>query len=154
MGVSQYYKQNHVKPLKRFTMTTIYPICFQCKHFHSNQAYTCNAFPEGIPEKILFSHRTDIHNKPLKNQKNSIVFEPLEENDEPPIIDDEELEFGAYSEQCSYCKHLLNDGIDRKCRAFPEGIPKDIWKNKKKHDKPLKDQLNEIIFEKKISFSW
>lgn len=40
-------------------MTTI-PKCFRCVHFHDDNTYTCDAFPEGIPDDILeseFDHR-------------------------------------------------------------------------------------------------
>tara|TARA_R110001632_G_C11241926_1_gene407779 strand:- start:53 stop:229 length:177 start_codon:yes stop_codon:yes gene_type:complete len=50
-------------------------ICFKCKNF-TNKG--CIAFLNGIPE-IIISGEND-HSKPLPNQKNDIVFEPLESN--------------------------------------------------------------------------
>jgi hypothetical protein len=37
----------------------------------------CKAFPKGIPKKIIFG-KSD-HSKPLKDQKNKIVFEKLKQ---------------------------------------------------------------------------
>ena len=53
-------------------------ICFKCTH---QRPYSggCNAFPDGIPNEIIFTNK---HNNPIKGQKNNIVFEegaPLEE---------------------------------------------------------------------------
>jgi hypothetical protein len=53
---------------------TIDLICYKCKHFTPLEG-GCEAFPEGIPDEIL---RTNEHSKPLADQKNSIVFEPGE----------------------------------------------------------------------------
>ena len=46
-------------------------ICFKCKHWLEFED-GCKAFPEGIPDKILRSNK---HNKPVKYQKNSLVYE-------------------------------------------------------------------------------
>lgn len=48
-------------------------ICLNCKHFN-REKYNCKAFKE-IPYEIL-SGEND-HSKPLKDQKNKIVFEPI-----------------------------------------------------------------------------
>lgn len=50
---------------------TIDLICRNCKHFRP-LAGGCDAFPEDIPDEILL---TNEHSKPLKGQKNKIVFE-------------------------------------------------------------------------------
>lgn len=52
----------------------IYPICFDCKHLHDGDELTCAAFPEGIPEEILYDPDAK-HNQPLEDQDNEIVFE-------------------------------------------------------------------------------
>lgn len=52
---------------------SIEPICFSCKHFIDNGAFTCKAFPHGIPD-IIFTENE--HDKPLKEQSNDIVFTP------------------------------------------------------------------------------
>lgn len=50
------------------------------------------------------------------------------------------------SVQCLECKHL---GKPLTCKAFPKGIPKEILDGKIDHSKPILDQDNEIVFEKK-----
>lgn len=55
--------------------------CFGCKHFKfskNTRSFKCKAFPNKIPDEILFGdfkHDT-IH--PL--QRNNVIFEPLYEN--------------------------------------------------------------------------
>lgn len=51
-------------------------ICFNCKHFIDNGNYTCAAFPDGIPDEIIFGEND--HEKPLKGQTNSIVYDSIE----------------------------------------------------------------------------
>ena len=46
--------------------------------------------------------------------------------------------------QCSICKNYLKDS---KCKAFIDGIPEDIINAEKDHNKPIKGQGNNIIFE-------
>lgn len=52
-------------------MITI-PVCFFCKHFNEEEG-TCKAFPKKIPYEIIMEGEE--HKKPLKDQKNNIVFE-------------------------------------------------------------------------------
>lgn len=60
---------------------TLNLICFKCKHFRPIRG-GCDAFPGGIPDKILQENE---HDKPLPEQKNKIVFEPGEpEGDKIP----------------------------------------------------------------------
>jgi hypothetical protein len=47
-------------------------ICFNCKH-KFEFSLGCSAF-EDIPEEII---ETNSHSKPLQEQTNEIVFEPL-----------------------------------------------------------------------------
>lgn len=47
-------------------------ICFNCIHKRKHEK-GCDAFPNGIPDEILMNNK---HDKPLKDQGNSIVFEP------------------------------------------------------------------------------
>jgi len=54
------------------------------------------------------------------------------------------------------CKHYIGviqpDGTEatetNSCKAFPKGIPTEIAYGDNRHLKPLKDQENNIIFEK------
>lgn len=54
------------------------------------------------------------------------------------------------------CKHYIGviqpDGTEmtetNSCKAFPEGIPSEIAYGNNKHLKPLKDQGNNIVYEK------
>lgn len=55
-------------------------ICLKCKHY-TPMSGGCKAFPfaeGGIPEEI---HLTNKHDKPLKGQKNDLVFTPSKEKD-------------------------------------------------------------------------
>jgi len=63
--------------MKNTGLTAKDPICFKCKHSDPYSA-GCKAF-ENIPEEIL-SGKND-HKKPLKDQKNKIVFEPIDGKD-------------------------------------------------------------------------
>lgn len=47
-------------------------ICFHCKHLHAGRK-GCDAFPDGIPYGI--AELGQRHDKPLKGQKNKIVYE-------------------------------------------------------------------------------
>ena len=53
---------------------TVFPQCFNCKHFHNNRAMTCAAFPDGIPEPILVAEHD--HRKPYPGD-HDIRFEPI-----------------------------------------------------------------------------
>jgi len=60
-------------------MTTDKPsICLKCIHydFQNYNEPTCKAFKKRIPDPIWI-HEND-HSKPLPDQKNDIVFEPIE----------------------------------------------------------------------------
>jgi len=54
--------------------------CLFCKHFigkKTNSTYLyCDSFKDGIPEKII--HNDFDHTKKHPDQKNDIVFEPIE----------------------------------------------------------------------------
>lgn len=49
-------------------------LCNNCKHYFGD--LKCSAFPERIPDRILTGGND--HSKPLKEQDNDIVFEPIE----------------------------------------------------------------------------
>lgn len=46
---------------------------------------------------------------------------------------------------CLKCKHLAPIN-DKKCVAFPDGIPEEIWTGKISHKKKHPDQKNDILF--------
>lgn len=41
-----------------------------------------------------------------------------------------------YSPVCTYCRHLYIRSGERVCKAFPDGIPQEIWLGQNKHTKP------------------
>jgi len=54
------------------------PICLQCKHYDrtdDRETISCRAFPEGIPDLILYTGV--IHTKPYPGD-HGIRFEPIE----------------------------------------------------------------------------
>ena len=53
-------------------------VCFKCKNYRKFSG-CCLAFPEGIPDQITSGQKE--HSKPLKGQRNKIVFEPIKEGD-------------------------------------------------------------------------
>ena len=57
------------------------PPCIVCKHFKDDKApgYYCKAFPEGIPEAIIYSENK--HTKLYPGQDNNIIFEPIKESE-------------------------------------------------------------------------
>lgn len=51
------------------------PVCMRCKFFNKDDFYknSCEAFPDGIPDEILYEGNK--HLKPIPGQKNKkIVF--------------------------------------------------------------------------------
>ena len=48
-------------------------LCVSCNHYKFLNK--CDAFPEEIPKEILLGEIE--HNKPLENQDNDIIFEPI-----------------------------------------------------------------------------
>lgn len=54
-------------------MIFIRPICIDCKNYNLDKG-NCKAFEE-IPDEIYLGDNK--HTKPLKGQKNNIVFEPI-----------------------------------------------------------------------------
>ena len=55
-------------------MTLAEPQCVSCKHYQDN--YRCPAFPDRIPDEILFDEVW--HEKPYPGQKGDLLFEPKE----------------------------------------------------------------------------
>jgi len=63
------------------------------------------------------------------------------------FVIDKGLNIPTYSTVCTYCRHLLLMGKGRKCKAFPAGIPMDIWMGDNNHTQIHPDQENNIVFE-------
>lgn len=61
-------------------------------------------------------------------------------------LDGEDLPI--YSPVCELCVHLVN-GDERRCRAFPDGIPKEIWTGENPHKTPYPGDGG-IIFQSKF----
>lgn len=51
-----------------------------------------------------------------------------------------------FSDVCTFCVHMIDD-IKRTCKAFPKGIPREIWMGKNDHIKSYPGD-NGILFEK------
>jgi len=70
------------------------------------------------------------------------------------VLDDTLNYLGMFSKICIFCKHYIigKQDFEKKipgfCKAFPKGIPKDIWLGKNNHKKPYKGD-NDIQFELK-----
>lgn len=61
------------------------------------------------------------------------------------IIIDGELPI--YSPVCHMCLNLT-DGYSKKCKAFPKGIPEEIWLGEDKHLEKYPGQENDFLFSK------
>lgn len=46
-------------------------------------------------------------------------------------------EIPRYSDVCTFCEHLLDLGKGRRCKAFKDGIPMEIWMGENKHLTPF-----------------
>ena len=63
-------------------------------------------------------------------------------------IDDSELYLPLVSDVCSHCAHwFVEPGA--KCKAFPNGIPVEIWEGRNKHTEPYEGDHG-IQFEQKV----
>lgn len=60
-------------------MTITEPICFKCKHYDETTA-TCKAFINEIPDVIYYGDND--HSRPLPEQENNIIFEPINEQEQ------------------------------------------------------------------------
>ena len=59
-------------------MEAVNLVCFRCKNYRRFKG-GCLAFPNGIPDVIISGENQ--HSKPLKGQRNKIVFEQMKESD-------------------------------------------------------------------------
>lgn len=57
-------------------MEAVELVCFNCKHFRRFEG-GCKAFPDGIPDEITSGENE--HSKPLAEQENDLVFEPIQD---------------------------------------------------------------------------
>jgi len=64
------------------------------------------------------------------------------------ITIDRNHDIPVYSPVCSYCRHLQPDP-GRVCKAFPNGIPLEIWLGLDKHSEALPGD-NGIRFERAL----
>jgi len=51
--------------------------CFTCRHLINFFERTCNAFPEGVPDKIWKGDHS--HSRRLSEQDNNITYIPIED---------------------------------------------------------------------------
>ena len=66
---------------------------------------------------------------------------------DPTKIDDSVFAVPIYSDVCTLCVHQIIDGsLERKCKAFPKGIPMEIWMGENPHTQPYPGD-NGIQFE-------
>lgn len=63
------------------------------------------------------------------------------------ITIDKELNIPVYSSVCSYCRHFDGEAGRRTCRAYPKGIPLEIWLGLHKHTTPFPGDHG-IMFER------
>ena len=124
-------------------MTIPNTYCEGCRHWPSDdleiEYHGCQAFPKGIPRDI-YTRRVK-HDKPLPEQDNDLVYVyESTGKDIPGRI------YEGYCESCQHYDVWLYDGRGG-CEAFPDGMPKDIYYGRAKHDKPLPGQNNDLVYE-------
>lgn len=62
---------------------------------------------------------------------------------------DDSRRLNLFSKVCCFCKHFDPSSISKpamSCKAFPEGIPSEIWDGQNSHTSPYPGDLN-IQFE-------
>jgi hypothetical protein len=52
---------------------------------------------------------------------------------------DASFQYPVYSVICSTCRHWDHQKSDRRCTAFPDGIPDEIWLGENDHKSPFPD---------------
>jgi hypothetical protein len=86
---------------------------------------------------VLFERDRSEGRKETGNYQNQNKMEDL--NDKHEV-------YNPYTAACTNCRHKFNV-ITFACDAFPVEIPDIILNGEDKHNKPLKDQGNDIVFE-------
>lgn len=66
---------------------------------------------------------------------------------ETVITLDKDHEIPVFSKVCVYCRHLDLNTRERKCKAFPKGIPMEIWIGENDHKEPYENDKG-IRFER------
>ena len=122
------------------------PICLRCTHMHpidKEKEVTCDAFPDGIPQKVLFNSHYHITPYPGDN---GILFEFNEIDIDRPTM--------VRPPQCRKCahQHPHTAGVKTTCDAFPAGVPVEILLNMHEHTEPYPGD-NGILFKLKESSS-
>lgn len=62
------------------------------------------------------------------------------------VIDDSSIHVPEFSTICTFCRHAGEE--KRKCKAFPNEIPLEIWNGKNDHKQPVNGD-NGIQYEPK-----
>lgn len=60
---------------------------------------------------------------------------------------DKNTTFPQIESKCETCVHYLKD---KKCPAFWEDIPEDIWSGKVEHNKIFDNQLLDVVYKKGV----
>lgn len=64
------------------------------------------------------------------------------------ILDDSEFSAPIFSPVCTLCAWMIDLG-EKTCRAYPEGVPIDIWVGDTKHDSVRTDQVGDYVYEER-----
>ncbi len=65
------------------------------------------------------------------------------------IFDGDEYLGFYFSSQCYNCSHYDSNQMSHICKAYPQGIPSEIWTGKVIHNTPYK-QDNDIVYKKSV----
>lgn len=66
------------------------------------------------------------------------------------VFDDEVQTLPAISPQCVTCANLLDAGAKRQCKAYPNGIPDEVWTGLINHRRPYQGD-NGIQYERRLT---
>lgn len=73
--------------------------------------------------------------------KNKYLEEYYKQYEQSPYFDGDPYEYIVFASKCFKCIHhnsFVKDSAEElfSCKAFPDGIPPDIWTGKVSHEKP------------------